>query len=331
VQPAVNASRFRAAHQADWERLERLVALVEKRSVRALDDDDLIAMPLLYRTALSSLSLARASSLDRALVDYLEQLCTRAYFQLYGVTDTGLAQLRRFFARTWPGAVRELWRETLASLALTVAAVLAGYLMVRSDPAWFYGLIPDAMAQGRDPAASAASLHATLHSSEQSMLTTFATFLFTHNAQIAIFSFALGLAFGVPTVLLLLYNGLSLGALLAVFAGKGVGGPFACWLAIHGTTELFAVILSGAAGLRIGIALAFPGRLAREDAAMAAGRQGALVMAGSVAMLAVAGLLEGIGRQVVDGDGPRLLIGLVMLTGWLCFFYLPRRPAAVER
>ena len=52
----VNASRFRAAHAAEWERLERLVSRIEKRSIRALNDDDLLALPLLYRSALSSIN-----------------------------------------------------------------------------------------------------------------------------------------------------------------------------------------------------------------------------------------------------------------------------------
>ena len=325
----VNASRFRAAHEADWARLDALVTRVEKRSVRVLADDDLLAMPLLYRTALSSLASARATSLDRALVAYLEQLCTRAYFQLYGPPGSAAAQVVRFFRCDWPTAVQALWRETLASLLLTVAAAIAGYALVRADPAFFYGIIPDAMAQGRDPAATAEGLRATLHGvgggKGEGALVTFATFLFTHNAQIAIFSFALGIAFAVPTVMLIAYNGLTLGAIVAVFASKGIGIDFAEWLAIHGTTELFAIMLSGAAGFRIGLALAFPGRQARGDAAMQAGRIGAVVMMGAVVMLAVAGLLEGIGRQTVDGGVARGAIGVAMLVGWLLYFYLPGR------
>ena len=291
-------------------------------------------MPLLYRTALSSLSSARATSLDRALVGYLEQLCTRTYFQLYGVTDPPLRQVGRFFARTWPAAVKALWRETLVMLVLTVTGAVVGYLLVRGNPAWFYGIIPDGMAAGRDPTASAAALRATLHGhpggTKESALAVFATSLFTHNAQIAIFAFALGLAVAIPTVLLIVYNGLSLGAIMAVFVGKGVGMPFTCWLAIHGTTELFAVMLAGAAGLRIGTAIAFPGRRTRGDAAVEAGRTGATVMGGAVVMLAVAGLLEGIGRQTVDSDGARLLTGVAMLIGWIVYFYLPRHRGAAN-
>ncbi|WP_420144644.1 stage II sporulation protein M [Sphingobium sp.] len=324
--PLVNASRFRAAHEAEWDRLDQLVTRMEKRSVRALSDDDILALPLLYRSALSSLSVARETSLDRALVTYLEQLCTRAYFQLYGVPDTATRQIGRFLTRDWPLAVQGLWRETLICLILTLVGVLAGWWLVASDPSWYYSIIPDAMAGGRDPSASTDTLRATIYGGNPnaSGLATFAAYLFTHNSQVAIFAFALGFALTVPTVLLLLYNGLSLGAMLCLFAQKGLGLNFLGWLTIHGSTEMFAVILAGAAGLRIGTAVAFPGRDARTEAAVIAGRSAATAMAGVVLMLLVAGLLEGIGRQTVQDDATRYGIGLAALAGWLCYYYLPR-------
>ncbi len=322
----VNASRFRAAHQADWERLEALVALIEKRSVRALGDDDLLTLPLLYRSTLSSLSVARETSLDRGLVAYLEQLCTRAYFQIYGVQTSLWRQLAAFFTRGWPAAVQAIWKETLLAFALMFAAALAGYLMVRADPQFYYSIMPDGMSGGRDPTASAAALAKTIYSKEgQDWLGTFAVALFTHNAQVSIFAFALGFAFGVPTALLLIYTGITLGAMVEVFVAKGLGLGFIGWLTIHGTTELFAVMLSGAAGFRIGTAIAFPGRETRGESAVRAGRSAATVMGGTVLMLLVAGMLEGIGRQTVIDDGARFAIGLTMLAGWLFYFYLPRK------
>jgi uncharacterized membrane protein SpoIIM required for sporulation len=321
----VNASRFRAAHEADWERLDRLVTQIEKKSIRALSDDDILALPLLYRTTLSSLAVARDTSLDRGLIVYLEQLSTRAYFQIYGVQTSAWRQLGHFFARGWPEAVQGLWRETLVCALLQAAAALVAYLLVRGDPSWFYGILPEGLAGGRDPSASVEALRATLYDRHNDMLATFATYLFTHNSQIAIFAFALGFAFAVPTVLLILYNGLMLGAFFAVFAEKGLAFNLAGWLAIHGTTELFAITIAGAAGMRIGMAIAFPGRDTRTESAVRAGRPAALAMAGAVVMLAVAGLLEGIGRQTVVDDLSRYLIGAAMLAGWLAYFYMPRR------
>lgn len=321
----VNATRFRAAHESDWERLDALVTRIEKRSIKALSDDDILALPLLYRTTLSSLAVARDTSLDRGLILYLEQLCTRAYFQIYGVQTSIPRQLGHFFAKGWPASVQSLWRETLIVVFLDLAAAVVAYLLVRGDPSWFYAIIPEGLASGRDPSATAEALRATLYDRQDDGLATFATFLFTHNSQIAIFAFALGFAFAVPTILLILYNGLMLGAFFAVFAAKGLTWNLAGWLAIHGTTELFAIHIAGAAGIRIGMAIAFPGRDTRTDAAVRAGRPAALAMAGTVLMLAVAGLLEGIGRQTIVDDFSRYAIGAAMLAGWLAYFYMPRR------
>jgi uncharacterized RDD family membrane protein YckC len=94
-----------------------------------------------------------------------------------------------------------------------------------------------------------------------------------------------------------------------VFAAKGLGWNALGWLAIHGTTEIFAICISAAAGMRIGLAIAFPGRETRTDAVVRAGRSAALAMAGTVVMLAVAGLLEGVGRQTVLDDSTRYSIG----------------------
>jgi uncharacterized membrane protein SpoIIM required for sporulation len=319
--PRVNATRFRHAHEADWLRLEHIVGRMEKNSLRSLSDDELLALPALYRTTLSSLSVARDTSLDRALVTYLEQLCTRAYFQIYGVQTPAGRQIAGFFAESWPNAVRSLWRETLFCVALTFGAALLAYLLIRSDPSWYYSIIPEGLAGGRDPSSSADALRQTLYAKEKDWLGVFAAFLFTHNSQIAIFAFALGFAFAVPTVLLILYNGLMLGAFYAVFASKGLGPNVIAWLAIHGTTEILAVCIAGGAGMRIGMAIAFPGRESRMDSAVDAGRTAATAMAGTVIMLAVAGLLEGVGRQTILDDGLRLLIGVAVLTGWLAYFY----------
>jgi uncharacterized membrane protein SpoIIM required for sporulation len=195
------------------------------------------------------------------------------------------------------------------------------YLLIRGDPSWFYSIIPEGMAQGRDPTTSADALRATLYDKQKDFLGAFATFLFTHNSQIAILAFALGFAFAVPTVLLILYNGLMLGAFYAIFAAKGLGPNVIGWLMIHGTTEIFAICISGAAGIRVGLAIAFPGRSSRMDSAVAAGRLAATAMAGTVIMLAVAGLLEGVGRQTINDDALRMLIGSSALVLWLAYFY----------
>ena len=320
------ARQFREQREDDWQRLEAILRVAERKSVRALSDEDLLALPVLYRGALSSLSLARETSLDLELVTYLEGLCARAYFFVYGVRTTAGSKFLAFFRTDWPDAVRSLWRESLVSALLMALGGVAAYLLILNDPTWFDSLVPEQMAQGRNFQASADELRRTLYDAPEggSGLSFFATFLFTHNAQVSLMCFALGFAFGLPTAMLIVHNGSILGAMFALFTQKGLAFELGGWLSIHGTTELFAIVLAGAAGFRIGWAVVFPGEETRLAAATRAGRNAAVVMIGVVVMLMCAGLLEGYGRQLITRDWTRYAIGWGLLLLWLAYFYIPR-------
>lgn len=321
----LKSQRFRREREADWRRLEAIVDKAEKRSASALSDAEILAMPVLYRSALSSLSVARATSLDQGLIGYLESLATRAYFFVYGARSTPQEQLAAFFRHDWPGGVRGLWRETLIAVALTVLGAAVAWWLIGSDSDWFFGFVDQGLADGRDPTASREALRATLYHDEGAEgLSAFSTFLFTHNAQIALVAFALGFAFGAPTIILLLMNGAMLGAMLHVFIQKGLGFEFGGWLLIHGVTELFAIILAGAAGMKIGWAVAFPGHDSRLEALSGAGRSTGAAMVGVVLMLMCAGLLEGFGRQLIVNDLARYGVAAATALLWGLYFYGPR-------
>src|SRR5207253_4622757 len=150
VTELANPRAFRAAREHEWARLEDILNRAERHSVRDLDDEDLRALPVLYRGALSSLSVARETSLDLELVTYLEGLCARAYFFVYGVRTPLLSRIGAFFARDWPLAMRSMWRETLVSLLLTFVGAIAGYLLVAADNSWYDSFVAPGLASGRD-------------------------------------------------------------------------------------------------------------------------------------------------------------------------------------
>jgi len=328
----LKSQRFRHSREDEWKRLERLMDKAERGAVGKLTDEEILAVPVLYRSTLSALSVARETSLDRGLIAYLETLSARAYFFVYGSRSTLQGRLASFFTTDWPRAVRGLWRETLISAAMMILGAVAAAWLVGHDPEWFYAFVPSGMSGGRDPGASTETLRATLSGVEDSGgLSAFATFLFTHNAQIALLAFALGFAFCVPSALLMLYNGATLGAFVMLFASRGLGVEVGGWLMIHGVTELFAVTLAGAAGLKIGWAVAFPGARHRLEAASEAGRSAGVVVGGVVVMLFIAGLLEGFGRQLVSDTGARYAIGITTGVLWGTYFYATRGRASIGR
>ena len=321
---SLRSSRFRAEREADWRALEGLLARIERGGARRLSTDEMIALPRHYRSALSALSVARETSLDKGLTDYLEALCTRAYFAVYGNRERLSERLAHFFREGWPRATRAMWRETVAAAAFTLLGALAAYLLVGSDPDWYYSLVGE-MAQGRTPASSTESLRDGLyHDGDADGLGVFAAFLLSNNARVAILAFALGFAFCVPTVALLIYNGAILGAFVALYASRDLGLELGGWLLIHGVTELLAIVLGGAAGLKIGWAIAFPGRLSRLGSVAEAGREAGAAVAGVVVMLAVAALLEGFGRQLITSDLARYGIAVGSALVWAIYLYAPR-------
>lgn len=328
---ALRSDRFRFAREADWKRLEAIVTRMEKGQLRRLSDEDVQALPVLYRTVASSLSVAREISLDAATLAYLEALVQRAWFVVYGPRSSLGSWLRGFLGGGWSAAVRAIGLDIAIALAVMIAGAAASWLLVAGDPDWYGALVPGQLADSRVPGASREVLLRTLEGTEGSDgLSAFAAYLFSNNAQVSILAFALGFAFGVPTLMLLVHNTAGLGAMLWLFEGQGLLVEFVAWLSVHGTTELFAILLAGAAGLHVGRSMAFPGEDGVIEAAGKAGRRAALVMTGVVLMLIVAALLEGFARQLVADSFGRLVIGLLMLALWLAYFLALGRRAESE-
>lgn len=323
---ALRSDRFRQDREADWQRLEDIVTRMESGRLRKISDEDLLALPVLYRTVASSLSVARETSLDAATLAYLDSLAQRAWFLVYGPRQSLGGWFRRFIAGGLSAAVQAIWIDILIAFAVMAAGTLVGWLLVDGNPDWYYGLVPGQFGGERAPGASHEVLKGTLfgHANEPA-LSVFAAYLFSNNAQVAILAFALGFAFGVPSLMLLVQNTATLGAMLWLFNTRGLLKDFIGWLSVHGTTELFAILLAGAAGLHIGRSIAFPGRRPVMQAAAEAGRRASTVMAGVTLMLLVAAFLEGFARQLIDNTPGRMGVGMTMLLFWCVYFFVLRR------
>ncbi len=306
----LKSAAFRAEREASWRELEGLVARMRKGDVAALSPAELARLPSLYRAALSSLSVARAISLDRNVLDYLESLCGRAYLAVYATRRHLREALSDFFVRRFPRAVRAHSVHLAIAAALLVLGAVTGFALSASDPERFYAFVDPMYAQGRGPVSSTESLREALYAKRDaaSLLQTFAMFLFQHNARIGLSAFAIGFAGAVPTALLLFSNGLVLGAFASLYSERGLGLEFWAWLLPHGVTELTAVALCGAAGLALGQALVFPGREQRLAGLARRGREAGVVALGAVALFFAAALVEGIFRQLVHAVPVRLAV-----------------------
>jgi uncharacterized membrane protein SpoIIM required for sporulation len=328
----LKSARFRAEREAAWRELEGLVQSFEAGGARRLSAAELNRLPALYRSAVSSLSVARAISLDKNLLDYLTALAGRAYLCVYGAKRRAGGAVADFFRRRFPRTVRQEGVLVAAAFAVLLLGTATGYRLSAADPERFYDLVPAQLAEGRDPSASTAELREALYGGGDTpgdWLGAFSAFLATHNAEIGIGCFALGMAAGVPVLYLLFSNGLILGAMAALYASRGLGGELWAWLLPHGVTELTALALCGAAGLKLGGAVVFPGRRTRQQALAVRGREAAVLAAGAVAMFFVAAAIEGVFRQLVQAPAWRWLVASLSLALWALYFWRAGRAADI--
>lgn len=133
-----------------------------------------------------------------------------------------------------------------------------------------------------------------------------------NNIQVALFAFALGIAFGIGTVWMLAYNGFVFGALGYLAAAAGNGTLFVEAVAAHGVLELSCIVVAGIAGLRMANAVINPGTRLRRQLIIPEARAAALIAWGTALFLVLAGLIEGFVSRTGTSWLPSLLIGLMI-------------------
>ncbi len=324
----IKSTRFRAQREADWYALEALVQKAEASGPAGLSLEEAQTLSRLYRKAAASLASAREITLDRSLLLYLESLVERAFLAVYAPQETLPGVVSRFFASSAPRAMRKSGLALLLSFVAMGLGGLIAWLLYFQDTSWFHTFVAADLAAGRGPGASTEYLREGLFDGGEellAMLAGFAAYLFSHNTRVALFGFALGVFACVPGFLLLLFNGLMLGAFAALYADRGLGYELFGWLSVHGVTELSAIIIAGAGGFRMGFAVLFPGELTRRDAVRKAGRDATKLALIAVLMLLVAGLLEGFARQLITSTEIRLAVGWGIGALWLSWFMLAGR------
>ena len=320
----LKSSEFRKGRAEGWLELERLVTRVERQGIRRLSLDELQRLPILYRAALSSLSVARTIVLDRNLLLYLETLSTRAFLAVYGPRTNPITGLRAFFGQELPAAVRSARWHILITALTMLLGVVVGFMLTVQDETWFNSFVPSGLSGGRGPSSTRADLlNREIFAPWPGLVESFGIFagvLFNHNTLIGIMMFGLGMGIGIPTIMLTLYQGLPLGAFIALHHNRDLTIDFLGWLSIHGVTELGGIILFGAGGLVIAEKMLFPGRYSRLENLAMHGRLAGQMAVGAVIMLFAAAFLEGGFRQLVQSTPLRFAIGFGVGALWVAYF-----------
>ena len=316
--------------------LERLLDRGEDVTAQELGAAGVRELLALYRQACSDLSRARTLVGGAALVDRLNTLTGRGYRFVYrarGGPRVGPA-LREFFETSLPRAFRRQGRAVAAAALAFAGGAVIGFLCVLARPDDAPRLVP-AMFHTESPRDRVEKIESSPERiASLADATGFGSNLYVHNIRVSFLAFALGAATVVGGLWLLFYNGVVLGAVAATYVLDGVHVFFLAWVGPHGALELPAIVFSGAAGLRLGQALLLPGSRSTRAALREAMPDVACMLLGVMAILVVAGLVEGSFSQFTARSFPygvKIAVAvteLALLVAYLFLRPLPRGDAA---
>ncbi len=288
---------FVARHEAEWQMLEDWLRQrgdspqqARKHSGRweGLPDED---MPVRYRRLCQQLALARRRGYSPQIVERLQALMQQGHAVLYRAPAPQWRRALMFFIAEFPRLVRQQRGCLWASLVLFAAPLVGMFIAIQHSPELALSVFSQQELASFEQMYDPADASRKLGRDDGTDLMMFGHYIM-NNISIGFRTFASGLLAGVGTIFVLLSNGIVIGTIAGHLQSVGHGDPFWRFVAGHSAPELTAIVIAGAAGLRLGLALIAPGRRRRVDALIEAGRVGALLCIGIFAMLVFAAFVE---------------------------------------
>ncbi len=300
------------------ERIEKLLR-TGKRGLKRLSSADMKSLLVDYRRITTDLARAQSMSADQGTLTKLNRMAVGGHNVLYGYMKTGPGFQKRGWFSLFAREVRSSIRAVLLSAFLFFCAAVVSYLAVRWNPELAYELV------GPDFYEFEPASEEKMHDIPELVRPVAASSILTNNLQVTILAFALGLTAGLGTVYLLLHNGIHLGSVIGWMSWSGNSRALWGWVMPHGVTEITAIIIAGAAGFLLAGAILAPGRMKRSAALKMMAQKALVLELGCMAMLVVAGLIEGFISPGGIGYELRILILAVSVLLWFFYFYAAGR------
>ncbi|MGF1514385.1 MAG: stage II sporulation protein M [Elainellaceae cyanobacterium] len=295
----MNIRRWIARREASWQRLELLLAQVEKRGLKSLPPEEIQQLASLYRSASADLARAKTHQVSDVLIHDLQRLVSRSYGLIYqGSRHQDWRAIAQFYRRELPQTIQQSRGYIALATFLFLMGAGVGWWFSWRDPSFLALVVPaDLISLVRDDGElwMGSILGVEPLASSAIAINNFTVSLYAIIGGVTMFLQQVPTITppGAFTVYLLAYNGLSIGAISALVSQNNLAYPFWAFVFPHGSLELPAIFFAGGAGLLLARAILFPGRYARRDALRIYGAQAAKLVYGIAPMLLVAGVIEG--------------------------------------
>lgn len=278
--------------QQNAEKWQRFEAILD--NTRKANPDELTE---LFVDVTDDLSYARTFYPESKTVAYLNELAQRIHTRVYRSRREPGGRLLQFWRHELPAVMYAARKELLVSFVVFIAAAALGWISTTHDTGFARLILGDAYVnmtlsniETNDPMA------VYKQANEMSMFLG----ITVNNVRVAILAFAAGLLFSLGTVFVLFQNGVMVGTFFTLFYQQGQLGEAMQTVWIHGTLEISAILIAGAAGLVIGNGILFPGTYPRLASFRRGARAGMKILFGTIPLFIVAGILEGFVTRHTD-------------------------------
>ncbi len=301
---------FEHRNEVRWAEYERLIVLMEKGKAGAEAEQ----LPRLFRELSLDLSLAESRMYGARVTERLNQLVIRGYELIYRTRRGTWESVISFVVEKFPQAVRREWRLFWLCNAVFWLPFFAMMLSAEHDVRWIQAVLgADGMAGMEQMYGGKEEQLSHLRSEYGSNFMMFCFYIY-NNVAIDFRIFAGGMAAGVGTLFFLLFNGLHIGAAAGYVNHACNPESFWSFVAGHSSFELLGMVVSGMAGMRLGLAILRPGRLPRVRALAEAGKQALPLIYGAALMTTLAAVVEGFWSAQGIPSNWKYLAGIL---GWV--------------
>jgi uncharacterized membrane protein SpoIIM required for sporulation len=264
------------------------------------------------------LSYARTFYPNRSVRVYLNGLAQRIFITIYKSRRTPLKRLGQFWLEELPQLVYEARQEFLLSFLVFWGAFGIGVLSCMGDPEFVTVIMGERYVEMTIENIESGDPMAVYKQREQLGMSLGIT---ANNLFVAFLTFVMGVFFAVGSIAILLRNGIMVGAFQYFFIERGLFWESFLTIWIHGTLEISAIIIAGAAGITLGKGWVFPGTYTRAQSFQRSARRGVKIMVGIAPIIILAGFIEGyLTRHTETPDFVRGLFILVCLAFVLVYF-----------
>lgn len=321
----MNIQRWIARRELNWKRLDALLKQVEKKGLKSLPAGEIKELASLYRSVSADLARARTNQVGNTLVQDLQILASRGYNQIYqGSRRQEWQAMVEFYQWGLPEAVQQAFGYIAAATALFLLGAIIAWWYAWQDPVFLSLLVPESLIHKvRDE-------HELWMGSIVGVEPLASSNIMINNLSVSFGAVAGGITAGAYTTFLMVFNGLSIGAVATLVGQNNLAYPFWAFVFPHGSLELPAIFFAGGAGLLIARAILFPGKYRRADALKLYGTQASQLVFAIVPMLIIAGMIEGFfSPSPLVPSGFKYIFGIGLFT--LLVIYCSRKRLGIPR